>query len=341
MSSSSKKPVAPNYNKNSPGIRRILREAQEITRSPCRDFVAAPLEHNLHEWHFTLRGPPAPSPYDGGFYHGRILLPPNYPMRPPMFRFYTDSGRFEVNRDVCLSNSGFHEETWQPSWGIRLALTALRAHMDTEPEGQVGGIDCPENIRRELAKKSIDYRCPECGGGGEEEGMKIPEEGGSSEQQVEIPAELRFGYKDQLKPNEGAAGNQPVSGTPNVSGISGSVGEAAAPRPAPPVPFSPTELNLQPTPTVRVDDQEPAMLIPFASGHQQAINRQVTHRGVGVNGAPPGIPAPGVTAAVPAPAARAFADPNQSNQDRVIGYLDIAILFLGVFLALLVVGKVY
>jgi len=37
---------------------------------------------NLFEWHFTIRGP-ADSEFDGGIYHGRIILPPEYPMKPP------------------------------------------------------------------------------------------------------------------------------------------------------------------------------------------------------------------------------------------------------------------
>lgn len=36
----------------------------------------------------------------------------------------TPSGRFEANREICLSISGHHEETWQPAWGVRTALVA-------------------------------------------------------------------------------------------------------------------------------------------------------------------------------------------------------------------------
>ncbi|KAF3844196.1 hypothetical protein F7725_013537 [Dissostichus mawsoni] len=36
---------------------------------------------NLFEWHFSVRGPPD-SDFDGGVYHGRIVLPPEYPMKP-------------------------------------------------------------------------------------------------------------------------------------------------------------------------------------------------------------------------------------------------------------------
>ena len=36
----------------------------------------------MFEWHFTVRGPPD-TEFDDGRYHGRITLPPEYPMKPP------------------------------------------------------------------------------------------------------------------------------------------------------------------------------------------------------------------------------------------------------------------
>ena len=90
-------------------------------------------------------------------------------MKPPNFRFLTPSGRFEVNREICLSISGFHEETWQPAWGVRLALTALRGFMGEEgTAGQVGGLESSRGVRERLARESKSWRCPGCGG--EEEG---------------------------------------------------------------------------------------------------------------------------------------------------------------------------
>uniref|UniRef100_A0A3B5KSL6 UBC core domain-containing protein n=1 Tax=Xiphophorus couchianus TaxID=32473 RepID=A0A3B5KSL6_9TELE len=44
------------------------------------------LQDNLFEWHFSVRGPPD-SDFDGGVYHGRIVLPPEYPMKPPKDHF--------------------------------------------------------------------------------------------------------------------------------------------------------------------------------------------------------------------------------------------------------------
>lgn len=179
-----------------------VKEAAELSTSPSPDFAAAPLESDLFEWHFTLRGPPSPSPFAGGLYHGRIALPPSYPLRPPSFRFLTPSGRFEVNREICLSISGFHEETWQPAWGIRTALVAIRSFMDSDPGGAVGGLNADEGVRRDLAAKSAVWRCGTCGkGNGEimEEQEKVVEEMGGDKEEDVVPEELRLGYRDELQ----------------------------------------------------------------------------------------------------------------------------------------------
>jgi ubiquitin-conjugating enzyme E2 J1 len=148
-------------------VRRLLREVNELAPdypTPNPTFHAFPVsDSDLHEWHFTLTGPPSPSPYAGGLYHGRITLPPTYPLKPPNFRFLTPSGRFEVNRQICLSISGFHEETWMPAWGVRTALTALRSFMAEQgTAGQVGGMEASNEVRKRLAKESRSWRCGVC-----------------------------------------------------------------------------------------------------------------------------------------------------------------------------------
>ncbi|KAL9619371.1 MAG: hypothetical protein Q9204_008305 [Flavoplaca sp. TL-2023a] len=196
----------PTFNTKSPTIKRILKEATELRSHPDPTLHAAPLEDNLFVWHFTLQGPPS-TPYASGIYHGRITLPPTYPLRPPSFRFYTPSGRFEVNREICLSISGHHEETWQPAWGIRTALWALRAFMEGGAQGQVGGMEMGESERKRLAGESRGWKCDQCGGTNEEilreEGKRCEEleqkEGSiKAAAKEQIPDELRFGFKDEM-----------------------------------------------------------------------------------------------------------------------------------------------
>ena len=113
----------------------------------------------MFEWHFVIRGAPD-TDFAGGLYHGRIILPANYPFRPPEFLFLTPNGRFQTNLKICLSISSSHPEQWQPSWNIRTALTAIIAFMPTAGGGAVGAIDYPPEDRRLLAAQSRDYVPP-------------------------------------------------------------------------------------------------------------------------------------------------------------------------------------
>jgi len=133
-----------------------------MSRDPPEMFVAYPLEDNLFEWHFTIRGG-SDTPYESGLYHGRILLPPTYPHKPPDVVFLTPNGRFKVNEKICLSITGYHPEHWSAVWDIRAALTALIAFLPTPPNGAIGSLDYSDKERERLAKRSVRYCCPTCG----------------------------------------------------------------------------------------------------------------------------------------------------------------------------------
>uniref|UniRef100_A0A7S1XFM3 UBC core domain-containing protein n=1 Tax=Compsopogon caeruleus TaxID=31354 RepID=A0A7S1XFM3_9RHOD len=137
-----------------------MMELEEENNKKDALFHAVPLEEDLFEWHFTVRGPPA-SPFEGGLYHGRLLLPSDYPYKAPEIMILTPSGRFEVGTRICLSVTSFHQETWQPSWGIRTILTAMIGFMPSKAEG-IGALDYSADERRVLARRSWDFTCPMC-----------------------------------------------------------------------------------------------------------------------------------------------------------------------------------
>ncbi|XP_057337948.1 ubiquitin-conjugating enzyme E2 J1-like [Microplitis mediator] len=149
------------YNTKSPAVKRLMREAQELHEA-TDEYHACPLEDNLFEWHFTVRGPPS-TEFEDGIYHGRIILPPEYPMKPPNIILLTPNGRFEIHKKICLSISGHHPETWQPSWSIRTALLALIAFMPTPGNDTIGSLDYSAEERQKLAKKSQSWECGVCG----------------------------------------------------------------------------------------------------------------------------------------------------------------------------------
>ncbi|KAA8497698.1 Ubiquitin-conjugating enzyme E2 J1 [Porphyridium purpureum] len=145
-------------------VKRIMLEVKELQREaqlPGSFFHASPLENDLFEWHFTVKGPPDTA-FQGGLYHGRIILPAEYPMKAPEIVLLTPNGRFEVGTRICLSITSHHQETWQPSWGIRTILTALIGFMPSKAEG-LGSLNFPAEDRRALAAKSIAFQCPICG----------------------------------------------------------------------------------------------------------------------------------------------------------------------------------
>ncbi|CAL9776115.1 unnamed protein product [Musa acuminata subsp. burmannicoides] len=141
------------YNRRNPAVKRILQEVKEMQSNPSDDFMSLPLEENIFEWQFAIRGP-QDTEFEGGIYHGRIQLPAEYPLKPPSFMFLTPNGRFETQTKICLSISNYHPEHWQPSWSVRTALVALIAFMSTNPNGALGSLDYKKDVRRELAIKS-------------------------------------------------------------------------------------------------------------------------------------------------------------------------------------------
>ncbi|EDL98576.1 ubiquitin-conjugating enzyme E2, J1 (predicted), isoform CRA_b [Rattus norvegicus] len=207
------------YNLKSPAVKRLMKEAAEL-KDPTDHYHAQPLEDNLFEWHFTVRGPPD-SDFDGGVYHGRIVLPPEYPMKPPSIILLTANGRFEVGKKICLSISGHHPETWQPSWSIRTALLAIIGFMPTKGEGAIGSLDYTPEERRALAKKSQDFCCEGCGSAMKD--VLLPLKSGIDSSQAdqeakELARQISFKYGAQNP--SGAPLPQPTQPAPKNTSMS-------------------------------------------------------------------------------------------------------------------------
>ncbi|KAI0041559.1 UBC-like protein, partial [Auriscalpium vulgare] len=144
-------------------VKRIMQEARELANDPSTEYSAAPLEDDIFEWHCTLRGPPG-TDYAGGLYHVRIVLPAEYPFRPPSIMLLTPNGRFELNTKICISFTNYHEELWQPAWGVRTAIIGLQGFFPLKGEAAmgVGALEVPSSERKRLAALSHEWVCPRC-----------------------------------------------------------------------------------------------------------------------------------------------------------------------------------
>lgn len=117
---------------SSGGVIRLQKELKTIMqRKKIENYIAVPDSKNIFEWHFLIFGLKE-CDYEGGFYHGRLMFPPEYPMKPPSIIMFTPSGRFDVNKKICTSFSDFHPETWNPMWGVETIVIGLISFMMSE-----------------------------------------------------------------------------------------------------------------------------------------------------------------------------------------------------------------
>ena len=84
-----------------------------MRKKPVENIVATPLETNILEWHYVITGTKG-TPYDGGFYHGKLVFPKEYPLKPPGVIMFTPNGRFKTNRRLCLSMVAVGSSTGWP-----------------------------------------------------------------------------------------------------------------------------------------------------------------------------------------------------------------------------------
>lgn len=135
--------------------KRLTKEYINIQKSPPAYLFARPLETNILEWHYVLKGPPE-TPYFGGEYHGKLVFPADYPFKPPSIRMITPNGRFQINTRLCLSMSDFHPGTWNPSWSVSTILNGLLSFM-SQDESTTGSITTSRYEKAVLALRSHAY----------------------------------------------------------------------------------------------------------------------------------------------------------------------------------------
>lgn len=137
--------------------RRLTRELKAIQSNPLTDprVYTTPVENNLLEWHYLIEGS-KDTPYEGGFYWGKLIFPKEYPLKPPGVMMLTPNGRFQTGRRLCLSMSDFHPESWNPMWSVSTIITGLISFM-VESAPTLGSIDTSTTEKKKFAYHSLDF----------------------------------------------------------------------------------------------------------------------------------------------------------------------------------------
>ncbi|KAH8312292.1 hypothetical protein KR044_010104 [Drosophila immigrans] len=136
-------------------VSRMKQDYMRLKRDPLPYITAEPLPNNILEWHYCVKGP-EDSPYYGGYYHGTLLFPREFPFKPPSIYMLTPNGRFKINTRLCLSISDFHPDTWNPTWCVGTILTGLLSFM-LESTPTLGSIESSNYDKQVFAQKSLAF----------------------------------------------------------------------------------------------------------------------------------------------------------------------------------------
>ena len=138
-------------------LKRLRADFRDFERDPPKGIRAKPLEENILEWHFVLEGP-TESDYSGGWYHGILQFPFDFPLKPPSIQMYTPNGRFSTNTKICLSMTDFHPESWNPMWNTTTILVGFQSFMQEEAL-TYGSITSSSALKRQYASESLEFNC--------------------------------------------------------------------------------------------------------------------------------------------------------------------------------------
>lgn len=142
---------------NDMSTRRLTRELRALHRNPMNNprVHTIPIENNILEWHYVIEGS-NDTPYEGGYYWGKLVFPKEYPLKPPSVIILTPNGRFKTGRRLCLSMSDFHPESWNPMWSVSTIISGLISFM-VESSPTLGSIETAGSQKRKFARLSLDF----------------------------------------------------------------------------------------------------------------------------------------------------------------------------------------
>ena len=106
-------------------------------------------------FYFLMR--PDDEPYKGGLYIGQIQISDEYPTKAPVFKMLTPSGRFEIDKAICLTNSHYHPEHSTAAWNINSMIIAFISIFIADDTTGISHIKDTKENRKRMALESYNY----------------------------------------------------------------------------------------------------------------------------------------------------------------------------------------
>lgn len=143
--------------------KRFNNEKKLLENAPLGYITAYPKEDNPLIWYILVVGQKG-SHYEGGHFIGEIHHSPKYPAEPPDYIMRTPNGRYEIDKKICLSNSGYHKGEWSSTWNIHTILIAFYSIWLDDKEHGISHITRSKEERLKYARESIDFNMKKYGG---------------------------------------------------------------------------------------------------------------------------------------------------------------------------------
>lgn len=142
-------------------LKRINGDLKKFNEENPEHFDVFPNQDNILEIYFLLLGR-KDTPYEGGYYVGKIVHSPEYPRKAPDYYIFTPNGRFEINKKICLTNSAYHQADWAPAaWNLITLLEGFSSVFHSDIKEDKIGIshitNTPVAELKKLASESIKY----------------------------------------------------------------------------------------------------------------------------------------------------------------------------------------
>ena len=104
-------------------LNRLKSELEELNSEKSEYYQASPIENNLLKWYGIIKGP-IDTPFEGGDFKLMLILPNNYPFKPPIAIFLTKifHPNISYNGDVCLD---ILKDEWSPALTISKILLSI------------------------------------------------------------------------------------------------------------------------------------------------------------------------------------------------------------------------
>ncbi|EPQ58417.1 hypothetical protein GLOTRDRAFT_137137 [Gloeophyllum trabeum ATCC 11539] len=131
-------------------LRRIQKELTDLNNKPIKDLTVEPKEDNLFEWNCAIKASPD-SPYKGGTFRFKVVIPPTFPFKPPTVTFLTKVYHPGINDEghICVP---ILRDEWKPAITMSTVLSVVQEKLNNPSPDDPFEPDVAAQLKNEKPK---------------------------------------------------------------------------------------------------------------------------------------------------------------------------------------------